>query len=306
MKKFISIIFLTVNIAIYSQPVLNSSDFVNGISSYGYYLNFPAFSPGSAGENQTWDYSTLPFDNNGFTLTSVPFSSSPYSSNFPEGNFSLQQSYTSVINYQYYKLTPSSIEAVGSVEDNVPLSYYQDFKKDFEFPFTYGYEYTDTYQKTTNSSIETQIVSYDAYGTLILPTGTYTNVIRKKTITQGVLNPSYSWFQVNPFRMLLAGGVGSMENVIVYQTINLGLNQNNINSKFKIYPNPTNGVFAIENFNDSANELTISIYDFSGRIVLLTRDFKNIDISSFDTGLYLIKITDLNNQILYTNKLIKN
>ena len=103
MKKIIFATIVTVyfNLLGFAQPVLNSTDFVEGVSSNGYYLDVPTFSPGGSGENQVWDFSELSPSGNGFTLTTVPYATSPFSSNYTEGNFSMKQDFSTIIIYDY-------------------------------------------------------------------------------------------------------------------------------------------------------------------------------------------------------------
>jgi hypothetical protein len=73
--------------------------------------------------------------------------------------------------------------------------------------------------------------------------------------------------------------------------------------KFKIYPNPTNGLFNIE----SQLELNYSIYDYSGKEIITGKKDGNIqllDLSDFKSGIYLIKL--FNNQDQFISKIIKD
>ncbi len=287
MKKitFTIIILFYFNFFGFSQPVLNPTDFVEGVSRYGYYLDAPTFNPGSSGENQIWDFSTLPSNGYDFQYTTVPFATSPYSSNYSEGNFSFKQEYLSATIYSYYKLSATAIEQVGNVENNVALDYYQE---------------------AISGSLQYQQITYDAYGTLILPTGSYTNVIRRKIITSESLNPRYMWLQVNPFRVLLVGEVGSGDNVIVYETAILNILQNNFNKAFTVYPNPVKNELTIENVDP--NNASMKVYDVLGKIVIqkeIYENLTNVDISTLSSGLYLIKIFGDGDNLLYSEKIIK-
>lgn len=307
MKKITltTIIAICFNFFGFSQPVLNSTDFVEGVSAYGYYLDVPTFNPGSSGENQTWDFSTLPSNGYDFQYTTVPFATSPSSSNYIEGNFCFKEQYLSVTNYAYYKLSTTVIELIGNVENGVPGDYFPNFRTYFTFPFTYGLVINDSYQKSISSSTQYEQITYDAYGTLVLPTGTYTNVIRRKIITTDSTTPRYMWLQVNPFRILLVGEVGSTNNVLVYQTAILNT-QNNSDKAFTIYPNPVESELEIENTN-SINA-SIIVYDILGNIILkkeINDNLTNIDFSLLSSGLYLIKIFSKDNNLLFLEKIIR-
>ena len=73
--------------------------------------------------------------------------------------------------------------------------------------------------------------------------------------------------------------------------------------RFQIYPNPTSGIFTIEN----AKGITIVIYDVVGKEVYLANVGSNrqqIDISSLTNGVYMAHITNsTGNQVV--KKIIK-
>ncbi len=79
--------------------------------------------------------------------------------------------------------------------------------------------------------------------------------------------------------------------------------ENVTKDKFKIYPNPTNGLFNIE----SQLELNYSIYDYSGKEIITGKKVGNIqllDLSNFKSGIYLIKL--YNDQEQFITKIIKD
>jgi aminopeptidase N len=73
----------------------------------------------------------------------------------------------------------------------------------------------------------------------------------------------------------------------------------------KIGPNPTKGVFAIN--SSQAIEGKVKIVDISGKILLDKKleSETTIDISAYANGIYLVKITDLNGNEKYSQKIIK-
>ena len=80
---------------------------------------------------------------------------------------------------------------------------------------------------------------------------------------------------------------------IVFPPINIGQTTNidEENFDFKIYPNPTIGVFSVE-FNDSKIH-TVEVYNSNGKRLSRINDQKNstvIDIDQYKSGVYTIKI----------------
>ena len=68
----------------------------------------------------------------------------------------------------------------------------------------------------------------------------------------------------------------------------------------KIYPNPTKGFINLI----SNNLLNVELYDMLGKKVLTTNNIK-IDLSSFKTGIYLLKVKSRDNGSIETYRLIK-
>ena len=63
------------------------------------------------------------------------------------------------------------------------------------------------------------------------------------------------------------------------------INQN----KLEIYPNPTDGILFLKNFNQP---IDLIIYDINGRTVLEFKDYSlgQINLSELDKGIYFIQI----------------
>ena len=65
---------------------------------------------------------------------------------------------------------------------------------------------------------------------------------------------------------------------------------NNLN--FSLYPNPAN---SIVNINLEAELKSVEIYSLQGQKVISTTE-KQVNVSSLSKGIYLIEVTDVNNQ----------
>lgn len=124
--------------------------------------------------------------------------------------------------------------------------------------------------------------------------------------------PKYDNNLNNGKQMYTAGDTIIATNIVYFETdhkssISLPiLHSNNIydfsnSERFIIYPNPTNSSFTISNFNQIK---FIEIYDIMGKKYQFNQQ-ENINIHNLKNGLYLIKIIDLNDEIIW-EKLIKN
>ncbi len=88
----------------------------------------------------------------------------------------------------------------------------------------------------------------------------------------------------------------------------LALNYFEKNDFFKVYPNPSNGIFNIR-INQYSGKVNIQVVDINGRIVKESNneDFnveQVLDLTSLQSGVYVVKIS--NNELNYSQKLIKN
>jgi hypothetical protein len=75
------------------------------------------------------------------------------------------------------------------------------------------------------------------------------------------------------------------------------------NSKFNVYPNPTNGLFTIE--LDDNEKYDVAVNNVLGQTVYSTNtDGMNttIDLSNFDKGVYNVELKNKN--AIYTEKVI--
>jgi len=85
----------------------------------------------------------------------------------------------------------------------------------------------------------------------------------------------------------------------------VGINTIKIKANFKLYPNPTDNYFWIEN-TDNNNKNTSIVYDINGKVVYKGTINKRSKISTetWLAGTYIITIIE-NNQVIYNEKIIK-
>jgi len=82
----------------------------------------------------------------------------------------------------------------------------------------------------------------------------------------------------------------------------VGLGSLSANTKIKIYPNPATTNIFIE----SDMPVNASISTLQGKQVMVVESAKDIDIRNLPNGLYMIQIYDKDNNVLMTEKLVKN
>ncbi len=105
----------------------------------------------------------------------------------------------------------------------------------------------------------------------------------------------------NPPTPCLLNFDGETEDYTINVLTQLGVDEFDTNS-FSVIPNPNNGVFKLKLDGLSAENLMVTVYDLSGRIVY-DRTFSNaseldqdIQLSNAKAGLYLVKVSNGTNQ----------
>lgn len=97
----------------------------------------------------------------------------------------------------------------------------------------------------------------------------------------------------------------------VIGTSSLGVSSNSLNTAFAMYPMPVKDVcnFKLQD-NLSLQPKTVSIYDLNGRLMQeqFLADGKEFSVSmtNLQTGVYLLKIVDENNKVLFSDRIIKD
>ncbi len=72
------------------------------------------------------------------------------------------------------------------------------------------------------------------------------------------------------------------------------INTTNSSINLQIYPNPTSGMITIK--NDAKQNSTIEIYTITGKLIFTSNE-SEIDLSSYENGVYLFKVKDSQNTI---------
>ena len=107
------------------------------------------------------------------------------------------------------------------------------------------------------------------------------------------------------FGEIVHEGTGEFSFLTRYGYETTGVINSKLLDDIHIYPNPTSGVFTINNRGITIDQLSIS--DVSGKLIIEKHDMQQnetIDISNFENGIYLICIQTENGCL--TKKIIKN
>ncbi len=224
-------------VAAWAQPTLNLGNMQPSIGTTFTFADAAYQSPGAAGANVTWDLSGLIPTTTPVSFTYVDPAATTGAAYYP-GATSAWQSGSGVVNYQAYSST--SLQDLGTW---FGLGYvvFNDPIKNLPFPLSYNTSWSDDYAGTAEVFGTTTIdgsltATVDAYGTLILPAASFTNVLRVRmtkvetTVTAGqtttIVTESHLYLKAGIANPLLeqrtttttpAGGSPVVEQTLTYQ-----------------------------------------------------------------------------------------
>jgi hypothetical protein len=204
---------------------------------------------------------------------------------------------------------------------------FSDPMKMMQFPMTYNQVYTDSFAGTYFSSAQVMGNSHwvgalssviDGYGTLVLPKGTYYNVLRQKIVFQIMSvtgsdtvirdNVHYKWITPGVHHYLLDVQnltiTGTTQSFVYYSNEKpnqLSLKNNNgLNQHIEVFPNPSTSHITIQ--ATEAELISVQICNLLGQVILgkqvsVFKDKMDIDVMNLNAGCYFLKINTNQGQI---------
>ncbi len=333
MKKFYGFIALVCcALVAQAQPTLvasTSNPVVNDAFTV-YSFTPTANQQGSAGANQTWNFSSL---SAATTLNSiiVPIAGTPGASQLPTATNCLKIGNT---NYDYNFLSTSIWEHQGAFT----LSSQEAFINSqtvLTFPMTYTGSFSDTYR--SSYSIGGAIFGYkngsinavaDAWGTLTTPAASYTNTLRVKyteTFVDSAFSAgswqirnyskvSYLWFKSGIHYPLLGfsftTGASTSSTAYWIRATGVGIEENlAAQLNMLVYPNPAQERSTLSLELTEASDVIVRVLDLQGREVIaipMERYLPGklqlpLDVANLASGNYLLQaiINDRNATIRF-------
>lgn len=311
----------------YAQPTLTTSNqYTPGLTPTYYIID--TFNVGAAGTAVTWDFSSLTNDSSS-TAQFLASSGAPFYASFPTSDVTVQQIAlnTGDSTLTYYDNQSTGVFLSGAmIQSDTTWSVvsYTDSEMQIPFGISYGQTATDNVAGTitTWASIFDHAgdlqIDGDAYGTLILPTGTFHNVIRfKKTLhaTDSYLGTEYfqyvgtSYFWMQPGQPMILLSYTKMETFLAgspYSTqyscsysnaLPVGIQEASPEFiSLQLYPNPASDVLQVKyNNHILSSNVQINITNLKGQQVLHTAISDGstlLDIQHLSAGTYFITLSD--------------
>jgi hypothetical protein len=271
----------------FAQPTITNA----GDLTIGTVLKFKScdgstVTAGSAGANQVWNYANVTQLQDTVTEWMVHPSTTTNGNLFPSAN--LVEKYSDG-KFVYLNKTTNENQMVGYVDttQSFPPTDYPDPMLIIKRPITFGNVFTDNFVMTGSSTPGTITLNADAYGTLILPNGTFTNVLRvKMTIVHPFFSvENYIWYDgIKTSALLKLSEYDSFE-YLLSEFVPTALKKEIMETVMEAFPNPADHVL---NFS-SEQEGTLMIFDQTGkavRTIITQQGTSAVPVKDLPNGIY--------------------
>ncbi len=308
MKKLLFAISFLQMVNVIAQPVLTNT------SQIGYTAPLALASAASAGStpiavagaNVSWNAASLVKDPGipiiNFTVT-TPVGTA-YAADYPNANwYFTDPALVAIAGHNYYHLATDSFVLWGAHVAGSAYEIYDNPEMDLKFPFAYNDNVVNTYSKTNYtaaggiSSYQTGDVTltYDGYGSLTLPAGTYNNVIRIKKVRTNNLGPtltSYTWYHATNGERLLfyEEKAGATINVIFNTNVVSSISDVFSNNQIDIKVDPNSGAMMIQ--SDKKIE-KVTLYSTTGAAIKQIQNVNSNQINFVNEaakGVYILSV----------------
>jgi type IX secretion system substrate protein len=317
-RKIIFGIMLITWSASYAQPVLTATGInpVIGESFIGIKTSY--LGHGSGGAGQTWNFSSIGLGL-GVTRSALTVASTSAAAMFPNANTAFSNTLYS--GNSYVKTSATALQNYGYMPASTCEKSYINPEDILRFPFTYTDSYIDTLTALWDTgSINLHrrgitTVTADGYGTLITPSGTFTNVTRvhmvqtyRDTIIGGTYsiihgNDQYLWYKDGYHSPLAVAAVitlyGSVDSTGYYYSSTVGIDEQNEQLiSFDVFPNPSEGHLNIEFSLPGNKKVAVELFNSLGQKMDVTSTLEGVkgkntvqlDLSNLPEGIYFAEL----------------
>lgn len=303
-SRIFTLLALTFTAGLSAQPVLNSNwAFVVGVTGTNTIYAPQSFATPASGANATWNYGNLLTGGNGVSTAPVdlyPVSQlpAPYNTGYPPG--STAASYyesNGMPQITYYAKTANQLGLTGYLSGSTTIDYSPQLLEAV-FPMSLGDTETEDFviDISGNQLEGNQTITYMGYGTLTLPTGTYTNVICIKGEQDygfGTNGITYTWYKPG-WAFLLRVAIADNGTSVSYanSSVPTGVAENNAVT-VNTFPNPATDVVFV---SSPAQKYNLKVYSATGALVAQEQvdnsDKKAfpLDVNTLSPGMYLLNI----------------
>lgn len=282
MKFLCAMILASVAFQVVAQPTLTASNMnpvVGETFSMAVVSGGGSFDVGGTGANQTYNFASL--SGTGTPVTMVAPGSTGVGGQF--SGATVASSFSSY--YSFYTTSNSSIALKGNYSSGIAYVY-SDTKTMLTYPMTLNTSFNDAYVNsytvsglTTTSNGETSVIA-DGYGTLYLPWGTVTDVLRvvetdsytatSSMNTSNVTGTVYSYYKAGVHMPLVTvstystNGFGGPTTVTMLTELPSSVLEVETSANIDVFPNPANDMLNVPNLKNGDKLL---LFDGMGKLV---------------------------------------
>ena len=330
-KLYIGALCAFASTALLAQPTIEMNDFT---PEYGTQVSLRGASSYEeqevGGEDLTWDYSELNGSGN-ITIrvqTVVEPDGQPAAESYPTATHVYSANNINSGISDYKEFGDNEIELLGrhfnlDEPGDPDLIDYTDPRTELVFPLSYGDTFTDTYENQQSNSVaeyyETAefTATVDAWGTLILPEGTFEDVLRVRYDITGeftsiefdveetvsLTETSYAYYKAGiALPLMVAGervqGESTFLSTRFYDPTTIGIEEVTALNNVSLYPSPANDFLHVELDLVQSSDVTVEIYDMTGKRVLLHNEGASpaganvfsLPVSSLASGVYVATV----------------
>jgi hypothetical protein len=302
-----------------AQPTLTEANIIPQVGeSYAVtQINFE--NQGNSGAGVTWNFSNITQAAT-FNYNYVAPSATPHSATFSSAN--LVNSFSG--SFEFFSATASVYSRVGYVSPQGVVMQYSNPEDFLRFPFTYNSDFTDNFSCTfvnqgiTFNRTGTITAEADGYGTLILPGGTLTDVLRLHVVEdytdnytqQG--NPStidyytevYVWYKPGIHYPVLAfteatSDISFNQYGLYYYPSSVGVHDAKRSEvAIAVLPNPADNRAALNISLQQQQHAHITLVNSLGQTIALIEDAPlqaglhtyNLQLDAYADGIYFIYV----------------
>lgn len=277
--------------------------------------------PGNSGPMQTWTFSTLT-PTSSITVNHVTPASTGYLSSFPAATVATDDA-SGVFGFFQYTAQGGFLLGYHSTAANVTIPY-QNAEQIMKYPCSFNTTWTDNFSSSFTTSgfpanrTGTSTGIADGYGTLVMPYGTVSNVLRVKYTQDyeddlgafGVLDyqaETYQWWKPGtPIQLLLVStlnvtnnGVPSSQQFMQWLDGGpVGLAEGDDPSiGIDLFPNPAVGRTTLR-FGSVGGPVRLRLFDHTGRVVMeqglqagMGITDHDLDLGGLPAGFYQVQLT---------------
>ncbi|CAN5850101.1 hypothetical protein BH11BAC7_BH11BAC7_18940 [soil metagenome] len=324
MKRILFSCSILFSFSLAAQITLTSSDFPIAGDVFTLHLSdTTGVQPGNAGTGINWNFVSSDSSVGTMVDSFKTVMNTPYGASYPQANLALHEISPTVNYFVYFNVNATSADRVGNADLTNVITYTNPATQ-YVFPLTYGTTSSDTYSASyvdANSGSTVHVhgsgtMNADATGTIVLPSGTYNNVLRMHytrtehdtifTVANGnfpvtVTESFYLWYQAGEYYPIfhlqmvtnqVASGPVTHKKVVGWRAGNMsaGIVENTL-STVHVYPIPATDKIFI-NATDHLIK-TVSLYDVTGKAIRTIYEpaaNSEMQLGEFPAGTYFLVV----------------